>query len=200
MNGLTKKLFLTAVLVTFGFACTYTWTGSPRNIEPREVCDPAGTFPQMVKIPTTTGAWQVVYACDQYPREAVAIAISMFYMEWRLTFGDPEGKIWQALNGIMIDWNPKSKQGNAYDVTGIYIQGASYGGLALSSSYVWVKPNSNEIVCESSLVHELVHIAIWTLKGTDGDPDHMGKKYSGWSVDHSALIQRVNQDLCTLGI
>tara|TARA_B100000029_G_scaffold480487_1_gene528579 strand:+ start:86 stop:550 length:465 start_codon:yes stop_codon:yes gene_type:complete len=154
----------------------------------------------MIKIPTTKYAYQIVYSCDVYPREATAIAITTFYMEWYLRFGDPGSKVWKSLNKVMIDWNPKSKQGHAYDINGMYIGRASYGGLALSSSYVWVKPGDNEIVCESSLVHELVHIAIWAIKGTDGDPDHMGKKYSGWSVEHSALIQKVNENLCTLGI
>jgi len=45
-----------------------------------------------------------------------------------------------------------------------------------------------------------VHIAIWSIKKTDGDPDHAGHKYWGWQVKHSILIQDVNQSLCELGL
>ena len=117
-----------------------------------------------------------------------------------MEFGDPSRKVWHSLNRVMIDWSPRKKSGSAYDITGTHLNDASYGGLALSPSYIWVKPHDQEIICESALIHELVHISIWALKGTDGDPDHMGPKYTGWTVDHSALIQRVNNTLCSLGI
>jgi hypothetical protein len=141
-----------------------------------------------------------VYSCDQYRREPVAIAITMFYMEWHMTFGDTRHKVWDAVNNVMVDWSPEGRHGSAYDVTGKHLDDASYGGLALSQSYVWVKPHFGEIVCESALIHELVHISIWAIKGTDGDPDHMGNVYPGWTIEHSALIQRVNDELCALGI
>ena len=89
---------------------------------------------------------------------------------------------------------------NAYDIGGKYASKASASGLALTPGMIWVKTKPGEPICETSLVHELVHIAIWSLKGTDADPDHLGPKYSGWTVDHSALIQRVNNQLCRLGV
>ena len=195
-----KVLIFLAILTTVTVSCVYTWKGIPRNIEKREVCDPTNAFPQMIQIPIFTSTWQVVHSCDVYPSEPVAIAMTIFYLEWHRTFGDPNAKVWNALNKVMIDWSPLSKKGIAYDITGNRLNSASYGGLALSKSYVWVKPHPDEIICESALIHELVHISIWAIKGTDGDPDHMGNIYSGWTVDHSALIQRVNDSLCTLGI
>ena len=194
------KVFFAGFLVSLVLSCAYTWQAEPRKLENREVCDPMGPFPQMIQIPVFTQAWQIMHSCDQYPQEPTAIAMSMFYMEWHRVFGDPGGRVWRSLNKLMVDYDPNSKRGSAYDIAGQYLSEASYGGLALSPSYIWVKPHNDEIICESALVHELVHIAIWANKGTDGDPDHLGKSYSGWSVDHSALIQRVNDALCSLGI
>ena len=194
-----KKILLTSFLVTAVISCAYTWQGQPRNIEARKMCDPMGPFPQMIQIPMYKKAWQVVHSCN-HPAEPTSIAMSIFYMEWRFAFGDSDGRVWDALNEVMIEWSIEKKRGVAYDISGKYIQEASYGGLALTPSYIWVKPHIGEIICESALIHELVHISIWALKGTDGDPDHMGPKYSGWSVDHSALIQRTNNALCSLGI
>jgi hypothetical protein len=154
----------------------------------------------MVQIPVYVGAWQTVYSCKWYPREKTAIAISMFYMEWNRTFGDPGNRVWRAMNRIYVDWSPQSRRGNAYNITGDRVDDASFGGLALTPSYIWVKPHVDELMCETALAHELVHISIWAVKGTDGDPDHMGSKYHGWTVDHSALIQRINDSLCSLGI
>ena len=195
-----RHMFLVSGLITVMLSCAYTWQGNPRNIEPYEMCDPQASFPQMIQLPVLSKAWQVVYSCGLHRREPVAIAVSMFYMEWYMTFGDPHHKVWDAVNGIMIDWSPEARGGSAYDIGGKHLDTASYGGLALSQSYVWVKPHHGEIICESALIHELVHISIWAIKGTDGDPDHMGDVYSGWSVDHSALIQRMNDTLCALGI
>ena len=65
---------------------------------------------------------------------------------------------------------------------------------------IWVKVATNELICETSLVHELVHASIWALKGTDGDPDHLGSQHYGWTIEHQVLIQEVNEDLCRLGI
>jgi hypothetical protein len=159
-----------------------------------------GTFPQMLQIPVFTGTWQIVSSCSEYPQEPVAIALSIFYTEWTLNFGDHDGKVWKSLNNVLIDWTPRDKKGTAYDIAGKLMHDAHFSGVALSPSMIWVKPKPGKLVCETSLIHELVHVAIWNLKETDGDPDHLGKKYSGWTIDHSALIQNVNDSLCALGV
>ena len=126
--------------------------------------------------------------------------MSLFYSEWVKTFG-PTKAVEQALDSVMIEFNTQSRGGSAFDEQGVRIQNASFSGLTMTPGFIWVKVKQDpQLICETSLVHELVHLGIWALKGTDGDPDHLGPTYFGWTHKHSMLIQDVNQHLCRLGI
>ena len=205
MIGAPLRNFYVSALMTFVLISCIGMPWSPRkSTKPQadvyvEHCDSWSTQPQMVKLPVFTQTWQIVSDCDRHSREAVSIAIVFFYMDWQRNFGD-DGTVWRAINNLMIEWSDEKKIVSGYDSSGQRINKARASGAALTSGIIWVKPSELGPVCETSLVHELVHIAIWNIKGTDGDPDHIGKKYSGWTVDHSALIQRVNDKLCALGI
>ena len=127
----------------------------------------------------------------------------IFLQEWRKAFpfhALSNKKTEEALHTLLIEFSDTSKTANAYTVDGIYGQNLSISGLTLSPGWVWVKTESNERVCTTSLAHELVHVAIWALKGTDGDPDHLGQKHSGWKNVHMLIIQNTNKRLCELGI
>lgn len=165
-----------------------------------ERCDPYKSDMQMIKLPVFRQTWQIVEDCNKYPSEAVAIAIVFFYHDWNFHFGDSRGMVWQSLNSLLIEWVDRERLVSGHDITGRLQRGAKASGITLTKGMVWVKPSAYGPICETSFVHELVHVAIWSIKGTDGDPDHLGKKYLGWTVDHSALIQRVNDQLCALGI
>ena len=154
----------------------------------------------MVKIPGFENAWQIVENCDEFPAAKTSIALVFFYAEWKKQFGDFDGSVQKALDKLMVEYSNDDKYSNAYDVTGQYIESASVVGLALTPSVVWIKIRDEKFICKTSLVHELVHIAIWAKKKTDADPDHLGPRYLGWSADHSALIQAVNNQLCQLDI
>jgi len=154
----------------------------------------------MVKVPHLTNSWLLVSECDLYRREPVAIAMILFYVEWVTQIGDPQGSVYNALNSLMIEFSDAEKKATVYDEAGYPISNATLSGLAMSPGWIWVRSSHDQLLCDSSLVHELVHIAIWSIKKTDGDPDHGGHKYWGWQVEHSILIQDVNQDLCELGL
>ena len=194
------RILLVVVVLAALFSCVYTWKGVPKDVPIHDICDSSAAFPQMLEIPVFSKAWQVVHSCDKHPREPTSVAMLVFYTKWDETFGDYNGDIWGALNKLMVAWSPSSKRGDAYDIDGNPVKDVSFGGVALSPSYIWVKVYPDRLICESSFVHELVHIAIWTIKGSNGDPDHAGPKYRGWSVDHSKFIEDVNDELCTLGI
>jgi len=204
MRPLPKKIMSAVFICLLASSCLGgPW--SPRSVPEShnrkiQECDNWKQGTQMIKLPVFSQAWQIVENCNEYSGEAVAIAMVFFYNEWSLSFGDPAANVWAALNKLMVEWSYISRPVTAYDVSGRLIQDARASGIALTQSMIWVKPIPGRPICESSLVHELVHIAIWSIKLTDGDPDHLGKVYSGWTVDHSALIQRVNDQLCSLGI
>ena len=139
-------------------------------------CD-SGRSEQMIKIPHWKNAWMVVGDCDMFAAEKVSAALNVFYLEWIRTFGDSQKHIKKNLENAMIIFSRNVRRSNGFSVDGIY--------------------RKNIRLCETSLVHELVHASIWALKKTDGDPDHLGKKFSGWSPDHMALIDRTNKKLCS---
>ena len=194
------RLLAIAVLIAAGYSCVRALRDGLTKESPKRFCDPDGRFPQIVQVPVYSKAWQTVHDCDMYPVESTAIAMSVFYLEWRANFGDPDDLLWKSLNGLMVDYSPRERRGNAHDLNGRKIHDVSYGGLTLSSGYIWVKSYTDRPLCRTSLVHELTHVAFWTIRGTDGDPDHEGSKYIGWTADHSALINRVKDTLCTLDI
>ena len=202
MHNKLSVLFSIVIIALFSVSCPgYVWnSNSPESGVPSVWrCYETGKK-QMVKIPGFNQAWQVVEDCDEFPVEKVSVALVFFYFEWRKSFGDHDRIIERALDNIMIEWSSDDRFTSAYDVTGQYIEDASVVGLALTPSVIWVKIRDVKLICKTSLVHELVHIAIWAKKKTDADPDHLGPKFAGWSVDHSALIQKVNNQLCQLGI
>lgn len=190
-------LFLTAVFTLSG--CTAKWVALPKDVPIERRCQPLKSFPQMIEIPGFLNAWQIVYNCDYHPGEKTSIAMSTFLREWEAEFG-PSSRVSDNLNAILISWSSEIKRGSGYSNNGDYVHSANYSGLTITKGTVWVKVRDAERICESSLAHELAHASIWALKGSDGDPDHMGKKYRGWTAKTSLVVQRTNEKLCRLGI
>jgi hypothetical protein len=120
---------------------------------------------------------------------------------WLDYFTDPKDVVINNLNKILIHWSSEDKRGTGYDLDGIKYENAQYGGLTYSPGYVWVKTGpEDKLICDTSLIHELVHASIWAIKETDADPDHAGTKYSGWTDMHTTFIMNVNKALCILEI
>ena len=129
--------------------------------------------------------------------------MTIFMEEWRKRFpynGINNRKVENALHELVSEFNDDKKTANAYTVTGMYGNSLTVSGLALSPGWIWVKTMHGERLCNTSFVHELVHIGIWAVKGSDGDPDHLGNKYSGWTDHHMLVMQETESRLCELGI
>ena len=110
------------------------------------------------------------------------------------------GAISDALNRLMVEWSSKEKTiSGGYGMEGVRFNDRKIVGLTRTPSWVWVYTEYDERICQTSLVHELVHVSLWAVHGS-GDPDHLGKKYKGWTIDHTAFIQEMNETLCILGI
>ncbi len=198
---ITFSLAFFIIMICIASCAIDSWTATPKDVSSNSRCDPLDEFPQMIQVPGFKSTWQVVDNCKQHPREKTTIALKIFHSEWIEQFGD-SWAVNKRMNELMITWTSKTKHGSGFHTDGRRAtENARLYGRAMSPTVIWVSSRSpSEPICDSALVHELVHISIWALKGTDGDPDHQVTKYSGWTVDHTALIQNVNKLLCELGI
>tara|TARA_B100000131_G_C18071481_1_gene594617 strand:+ start:898 stop:1494 length:597 start_codon:yes stop_codon:yes gene_type:complete len=196
-----KIIFLTALLLLSCFSPR--WTAHPVPEKSYVRCDPFKEMPQMIQVPDFPGVWQVVDSCEEFPREKTSIALSIFSKEWYSVFGN-DRIVTEMLSNLMILWREgESSKHSGYDINGTLRNNVRLRGATMSDSMVIVYLNNSETssrICESALVHELVHVAIWKKNGSHGDPDHLGYKYPGWTADHSMVIQKTNNSLCVLGI
>lgn len=132
--------------------------------------------------------------------EKLSKAIHIFVEEYSLQFSIPENKVWQNLRGTVIEVSVLPRRVSfAYDKNGKTLKEPWVTGLALSKKHIWVEIKTNNIY-SSALAHELAHILIWNMQGVHGDPDHEGKQFSGWTEEHTSLIDRVNLKLLESGI
>lgn len=194
---ITLGLFCLLNLTT----CAHRWVAYPQNIPGYEKCDVWQNDIQMLKIPGFELSYIIVKDCWSVPRQKVSIALTIFLDEWQKRHSAVSYKEVEAqVNQLLIEFNDDTKLVNAYKHDGTYIKNAHANGLAITSGIIWVKIEHGDLLCESSLVHELVHIGIWANKKTDGDPDHLGTKWLGWNKTKELVLQETNKRLCELGI
>ena len=146
-------------------------------------------------------AYQISPDCRSPSTRQTDIALHTFYSSWIQTFGDLENKVEQNLRQMIIVYSREDMSMTAYTEDGVLVHNAEVVGVTSSKDYIWVSiRDSGNRICNTSFVHELVHASIWAIKGIDGDPDHLGAIYSGWTSAHSELIHTVNKKLCMLGL
>ena len=181
-------------------SCSSTiWTAQPDHVKYR-MCDRHSGDPlQMVFVPGFGNSVVVVEDCDQFPRQRVAIALQSFELAWRSYFGG-ERSIIINLSDLVITFSGKQKIQMGYAADGTFVTNGHIKGYTISKNSVWIyTPPSAMRICETSLIHELVHASLWARNG-HGDPDHTGTQFLGWSYRHDAMIDAVNRHLCILGI
>jgi len=117
----------------------------------------------------------------------------IFYELWEKEFGDPEGKIRDALDHLEIQWGKDRREvHNVYDIDGNFFETSDVSGLMENSYTIWVWVEDN--ISETSFVHELTHVSLFHLCG-NADADHEGDKFVCWSEEHSLFIDDVNAKL-----
>ena len=198
-----KRVLFLALLGAVLITCTHRWIAVPQNIRSFELCKSLNNGPQMLKVSQFKSAVIIVRDCSAMDEERVSIAMHIFLKKWKEQFPHNvvgNERVEGALNSLSTEFSGAKKTANAYTIDGTYGKGLTVSGLALAPGWIWVRIRPGERLCQTSFVHELVHVAIWALKGSDGDPDHLGDKYSGWKMDHNILIQDTNQTLCDWGI
>tara|TARA_A200000159_G_scaffold162481_2_gene186506 strand:- start:3162 stop:3758 length:597 start_codon:yes stop_codon:yes gene_type:complete len=197
-----KVLFGIVTLILLG-SCQHKWVAIPSAHNSFERCSDHSEFPQMIKIPELKLSYLIVDSCRTIDRYRISIAIETFINSWKDRFGSntyATKVVIDNLNNLVITANNEAKIVKAYTSDGTLGDSLSVSGLALTKGFIWIKVFPGQRVCDTSLVHELVHVSIWSVKSTDGDPDHLGKRYYGWTTEHELLIQEVNNSLCVWGI
>lgn len=128
------------------------------------------------------------------PRD-VSLAIMIYYNLWQNKFGDPDHKVLDTFNRLAIIWMPSSwkLKASAYNHDGKKVgseDGLEIKGLAHEDYLILISKEDGNL-WHTSLAHELTHIALFAING-DGDADHLGKEFPGWTKDHSNLIKVTN--------
>ena len=124
----------------------------------------------------------------------------VFYHHWLEYFGDNDLVVKATLEKVMITWGLEKKHTKkAYNIEGQPIENATVIGLTSSKTTIWVWRGREYKISESSLMHELVHLALRNKYGS-GDRDHEGSKYPGWTSAHSKLIIEAKETLRTFGL
>ena len=157
----------------------------------------------MINLPFSPNSWQIVELNEAPNSERVSQAITIFYQQWYKTFGDKEDRIKKNLDQLMIEWSSEEKthesvRKNKKGQTVITIK--VIRGMTICPTYVWLKTNQYKRVFASSLVHELVHVALWTQTCRGGDPDHEKGYPPCWTKQHNKFIRHVNGILVRLDI
>jgi len=163
-------------------------------------CNEDKNFPQMVIIPFFKNATQIVPNCKTYPKHKTALALMVFYHHWVNWFGDDDLAVKKAIEKIMIEWDTKKRKiKRGYSLKGERRENITVVGITKSNSYIWVWEGYFHKISESSLIHELVHVALRAKNG-HGDSDHEGNKYDGWTDSHSAMILEAKEMLRSFDI
>ena len=171
-----------------------------KRIYKKSSCNLDKPFPQMVMIPFFKSSSQIMPNCDTHPKHKTAMALMIFYHHWVEYFGDKDYKIKNMLEQVMITWGTKKRTvKRSYNLYGELSEGREVTGIALTNTTIWVWEGYFHKISETSLMHELVHV-ILRVKNGHGDRDHEGDKYSGWTVEHSALIYEAKEMLRSFDI
>jgi hypothetical protein len=135
-----------------------------------------------------------------YQKESLAIALETFVILYADRFEKSEFEVWEHLRNLKIEVSvyPKNVK-NVFDLKGKFYNSHTVSGLAINPEWVWVEIRTRSI-CDSSLIHELAHIIIWSTIGNRGDPDHEGSKFNGWTKEYTELIIETNEMLRALEI
>jgi len=188
---LRKIIFLialTSCVTCSGHGPNVFFSNSNKPLYSNSLCVPDKSFPQMILIPFFEEATQVVPNCDVYPKHKTALAMMIFYHKWVESFGDRNFAVRGMLQKVMIRWGLEKRiSRRGYSLDGNPYSGRPIIGRVESANVIWVWRGYDFKISESSLTHELVHLALMVKHGSP-DADHEGHKYRGWTPAHSAMI------------
>ena len=200
-----RGLKASIIFITTCFFITTLQSDSGNEIEARPTTTPPADTtrcitPQVlthIKIPNLENTYHLLDECEVNPY-LVYRTMFVFYEAWLLWFDDEGGQVRESINNVLVEWGDKDRRTPAaYNIHGEYITNVLVNGLALSPGHIWVRRDSKSIG-NSSLVHEMVHIALWNKYG-DADPSHEGGEDTIWTTEHTDFIREVDRILFLMG-
>jgi len=180
-------ILVTAICVAVG---CFTFSGNFR----KDGINDCTTKNELTRITGWKFSYQIESECNFPSTTDVSMALQLFYVYWEEWFGDPADAVFNNLNNIMIEWKPHSLPfKNGYRVDGTLVVEGKAVGLTLDKGHIVVKIESGQNIYDTSLVHELIHASIRAANpGGQGDPDHEGDQYQGWTPEHTLFIKEIN--------
>ena len=163
----------------------------------------SGTQKYMTNLPFSPHSWQITDSDEAPDALRVSQAVTIFYRQWQKTFGDKEDRIKKNLDELMIEWSSKEKTHETIEKNRsgqTIITRKIIKGMTICPTYIWLKTNQYKRVFASSLVHELVHVALWTQVCRGGDPDHEKGYPPCWTTQHNKFVRYVNKILMQFDI
>ena len=201
-----KKTILLLIVMVFSMTCAgnekirFFHNPDLAKIHKRSFCDPDRPFPQMIMIPFFGKATQIVPSCNLYEKHKTSLSMIIFYQQWVENFGDDDHSVRRMLEDVMIEWDVNKKTvKKAYNLKGEKVINVRVNGLARGGNYTWIWAGYVNKISETSLMHELVHLSLRAKNG-HGDADHEGKKYKGWTWEHTSLVIKTKNILRTFNI
>tara|TARA_Y100001938_G_C8066580_1_gene420533 strand:- start:322 stop:966 length:645 start_codon:yes stop_codon:yes gene_type:complete len=158
------------------------------------------------RIPGYKFSYQQTDDCDYFFPSHTSVAMHVFYVEWVNKFRDDDGIILRALNELIIEYGTYQRMvARIYGMEGDFRQKpVPVNGLTGNGGkyvFVWIGEGSHPKLHKTSLVHELIHMAIYALNfGEHGDPDHLGDKFKGWTHMHTKFIKDTNEILKSMDL
>ncbi len=196
-------LLFSAAALLLSIACAKSWTAVPKPslTNSYEQCKASSIEEvQMLFVPGYDQTAILVENCSKYRRERVAIAIQTYESAWEEKFGMSE-EVRKMLRTLLIGFSAEPRKVSAaYDMDGNLVTDGVLIGETMAPNMIWVHAGNHIRICDTSFVHELIHVSVWSLGFERGDPDHLGDEYAGWTHEHNRLVQDVNEKLCVLGI
>lgn len=166
------------------------------------LCGCTSVQKQMINLPHSKYSWQIQVDSEPPAADRVSQAIIIFYRQWQAKFGDRRGKVKKSLYELMVEWSSEEKvlEGVGHDNKGQIVKKGIIKGMTIGPTYVWLRTNVYKRVFASSLIHELVHVALWADGCKSGDPDHEGSAYMCWTPEHTKFIRHLNKLLVKFDI
>jgi len=162
----------------------------------------ASSQQEMINLPHSKNAWQIKDSNDVPDPDRISRSIVIFHRMWKEKFGDRRGQVKESLDNLMIEWSTEEKVllNAGRDNQGRLVKRGRAKGMTLGPTYIWLRTTQYKRVFATSLIHELVHVALWAQECKGGDPDHEGDKYVCWTKEHTKFIVYLNKILAKLDI